>query len=406
MPLPLYRLMQLTELERESILEERREQLQNFQNRQQLRQMMEQTSRESPAESEARPRRRTGKAKQLDELKRRRKVKSEREEKRSLKADGDGDEDDEEEEGEESEGESKAAKREFDYTDDEEDGQHSDTAPVQEDEQVTKEMLAQIVLKRGHLAKLWPAPIFEDMVAGAYVRMGVGQERGQPVYRLAQITGVAERKASKFYKLEQDMTDVKLVLAIGKDKRDFTMEMVSNSDVTDVSAISTMQSVQGIVYAAVLNPRLRVYVTAGVRPVFEDARQCRHQTADKVADRKEGEDASPATQVYTDRGTVIFCRDPFRKRSQSVSSLTVLILYPGGYQSDSCKEEGSKSSSRRKLPARPASPLQRARHRDASAQLRSRLEDQQPAGGVSGGLTSKDEGADAIEYGSEAGQWR
>lgn len=64
---------------------------------------------------------------------------------------------------------------------------------------------------------------------------------------MAKIVRVAPNRSSRGYKLDRHTTNVKLTLAIGKDKRDFTMEMVSNDQVTDREYdrfIKTLQAAQ------------------------------------------------------------------------------------------------------------------------------------------------------------------
>lgn len=232
-------------MEREMILEERREKLQAYQDRQALRQLVADQEGHGPdSDSDARPTRRRApqskRAKQLEELKQKRKSKSEREEKRAKKRAAGSDYDDSDEENKQRRSPSVPV-----YTDseDEEDAEYekdddklSAKKKGKSREPASQGDLLRICLPRAKLAQYWPCPWFSEYVEGAYVRMGVGQENGQPIYRLAKIEKVAEAKASKLYKLERNVTDIKLTLIIGDDKKDMTMEMVSNSPPNEVNS--------------------------------------------------------------------------------------------------------------------------------------------------------------------------
>lgn len=238
--------MEMTEIDRELILEERREKLQKYQDRQLLKQMVADQDGGGASggsdDEDSRPRTRrkapvSKRAKQLEELKQRRKSKSEREEKRAKKraqgSDYDSDEenkgrrspsvpiytDSEDEDGEYEKEQKPSAKKK---------GKSREPADLQD--------IRKICLPRAVLAKYWPCPWFGEYVEGAYVRMGVGQEKGEPVYRLAKVEKVAETASSRLYKLDNNVTDLKLTLIIGEDRKDMTMEMVSNSAPSDVSS--------------------------------------------------------------------------------------------------------------------------------------------------------------------------
>lgn len=250
------RLMAMTELDRENELGERRDRLQKLEDLRALKLMVagtESTARKADAGDSSddegnRPSamaRRKGAAgergKKLDELKRKRQDKSAREEKRARRAKGEADDSDEEEE-------SKAREGDWDFTDDEDgedtrasgkagkskrkDASEEDTSPP-----VTKvEEIMPAVLQRGRLLEYWARDWFADYVKDAYVRIGVGQRDGQPEYRLCQVVGVAEKKASAPYDVDGQRIDIKLTLSQGKAQQDFKVDMISNSPVTPVSA--------------------------------------------------------------------------------------------------------------------------------------------------------------------------
>lgn len=229
--------MNMTELERESILDERRTQMEQYHNRQLLKAMVANTggAEESDEEADKPTRRatRSSKSKQLDELKRRRKAKTEKTQKAAKGDDGWGDSD-VENKGHRSSSDAASGEEDAEYdSDNRKTGSKKD-----KDKEVvvpaTKDELHRIVLPRRKLAYYWPTPMFAEYVTGAYVRIGVGMANNERTYRLAQIAGVSENKSSKPYQLEQHYTDTKLVLAIAATKKDFTMENISNGEVTDV----------------------------------------------------------------------------------------------------------------------------------------------------------------------------
>ncbi|BGP15812.1 RNA polymerase-associated protein rtf1 [Rhodosporidiobolus nylandii] len=89
------------------------------------------------------------------------------------------------------------------------------------------EELGLIVLPRAKLAEMCPAPWFEKWVIGAWVRYSVGvDQQGQPAYRLCE---VIEVKHDKPYRFENVSTDIHLKLKHGKAERLFSMDAVSNS---------------------------------------------------------------------------------------------------------------------------------------------------------------------------------
>jgi len=55
-----------------------------------------------------------------------------------------------------------------------------------------------IVLKREFLEKNVEKPWFNDIIAGFYVRVGIGSNDSKPVYRVAQIVEVKENPAKKY----------------------------------------------------------------------------------------------------------------------------------------------------------------------------------------------------------------
>ena len=66
---------------------------------------------------------------------------------------------------------------------------------------------------------------------GAFVRIGIGNHDGRPVYRVAEVIGVHE--TPKVYALGKGRTNKGLKLKHGRQERVFRMEYVSNSNFSD-----------------------------------------------------------------------------------------------------------------------------------------------------------------------------
>jgi len=89
-----------------------------------------------------------------------------------------------------------------------------------------------IVLKREFLEKNVEKPWFNDIIAGFYVRVGIGSNDSKPVYRVAQIVEVKENPAKK-YNLGKKVTNKFLYLRHGIQQKLFSMENVSNKAPTE-----------------------------------------------------------------------------------------------------------------------------------------------------------------------------
>lgn len=243
------RLMAMTEIERESELADRRETLQASEDRRALERMV--AAQQGPVQGDnadssddgSKPSamaRRKGAAgergKKLDELKRKRQDKSARDEKRQRRANG-------EDAGESDDGYTKQGSKAWDFSDDDEDvenqrpgksgrsgkgkGAASDDEAGPEVREV--EEILPALLQRGRLIEYWPREWFPEYVKNAYVRISVGQHNGISEYRLSQIVGVAEKKATQPYTVDGQRTDIKLTLSVGEQTQDFKLDMISNS---------------------------------------------------------------------------------------------------------------------------------------------------------------------------------
>ncbi|XP_072023591.1 LOW QUALITY PROTEIN: RNA polymerase-associated protein RTF1 homolog [Amphiura filiformis] len=95
----------------------------------------------------------------------------------------------------------------------------------------TKEELNKIRLSRHKMEKWCHMPYFKPTVTGCYVRIGIGQNNGKSVYRVAEITDVVE--TAKIYQLGGSRTNKGLKLRYCAQERVYRLEFVSNQDFTD-----------------------------------------------------------------------------------------------------------------------------------------------------------------------------
>jgi RNA polymerase-associated protein RTF1 len=118
--------------------------------------------------------------------------------------------------------------------DDDEDG-GGDAVPASEAQ------IRKIFLKRSTLEKWIAEPYFAQLAPGCMVRIGIGLDKksGEPRYRLAEITQVAEGTHGNYPLAEYELygkpgvkTPFHLVLKFGKHERAFKANEVSNQDPT------------------------------------------------------------------------------------------------------------------------------------------------------------------------------
>ncbi|XP_050680354.1 RNA polymerase-associated protein Rtf1 [Leptidea sinapis] len=86
-------------------------------------------------------------------------------------------------------------------------------------------------LSRFKLERLVHLPFFARVVNGCFVRIGIGNNNGNPVYRVAEIIDVYE--TAKVYNLGNTRTNKGLKLRHGTQDRVFRLEFVSNQEFTD-----------------------------------------------------------------------------------------------------------------------------------------------------------------------------
>ncbi|KHJ40844.1 Plus-3 domain protein [Trichuris suis] len=90
--------------------------------------------------------------------------------------------------------------------------------------------LSELRLSRYKISKLVHAPFFKDTAIGCFVRIGIGSNNGNPVYRVAEIVDVLE--TAKIYQLENTKTNKGARLRHGNQERVYRFEYVSNSEFT------------------------------------------------------------------------------------------------------------------------------------------------------------------------------
>ncbi|GFS02572.1 RNA polymerase-associated protein RTF1-like protein [Elysia marginata] len=95
----------------------------------------------------------------------------------------------------------------------------------------TKEELSRIRLSRHKVERWCHMPFFKKVVCGCFVRIGIGNHEGRPVYRVAEVMDVVE--TAKIYQLGATRTNKGLKLKHGKAERVYRLEFVSNQDFTD-----------------------------------------------------------------------------------------------------------------------------------------------------------------------------
>jgi RNA polymerase-associated protein RTF1 len=226
------RLMQLPEIEREKILGERLEDMQRIQDKRNLDQMLKAQTKGVDSESVSKAAKRQHpvkgatkeKTRKLDELRAKRKAKDEkkrtknspRRDRSSSPMDMETDSEDEED--------GQISKLE----EEEEKDRKRYGKPEAEEEPITLEDLSKCRLTRELLVKYWMAPWFEEYVKGAWVRYLIGQENGETIYRICEITSVSPDPV-KPYKIDDKSINQLIELKHGKSARLFMMDKVSNS---------------------------------------------------------------------------------------------------------------------------------------------------------------------------------
>ncbi|KAI9056399.1 plus-3-domain-containing protein [Trametes sanguinea] len=227
------RLMEMFEIDRENILAQRQEEMQHYTDRRQLENMLKmQGGRGSPDESVSNAAKRQHavrgatkeKSRKLDELKAKRKAKSEKKRTRANSPKRD----------------RSSSPMDMETSEDEEDGQITKYDEEEErdrklygtshpdDEPITLADLYKCRVTRDQIAKYCMAPWFEDYIKGAWVRYLIGQENGQPVYRICEVVDIAPNLV-KPYLVNEQLVNQELELKHGSSTRNFGMDKVSNA---------------------------------------------------------------------------------------------------------------------------------------------------------------------------------
>ncbi|XP_014253424.1 RNA polymerase-associated protein RTF1 homolog [Cimex lectularius] len=95
----------------------------------------------------------------------------------------------------------------------------------------TNEELNRIRLSRHKMERFVHLPFFQKVVHGCFVRIGIGNHNGKPVYRVAEVSDVVE--TSKIYQLGNTKTNKGLRLKHGTQERVFRLEFISNQEFTE-----------------------------------------------------------------------------------------------------------------------------------------------------------------------------
>lgn len=203
------KLLNMTEMERESLLFDRSQEMQKYQEKKYLNQRLKQRQRDTERNSE-----RSSKREKLSELKKRR-------EKRARKQD-DYDDDDQDDDAEEE-------------ADDFDDGYEPEDHVVEEKEVVKTldvRLLNSVRFSRSQLAKFCFYPEFEQVVVGAYVRIPIAVSRTEQRNRICLVKEVIPLK-HKTYTLEGKVVDFSLKVTFGADEANFEMRYCSDSAFTE-----------------------------------------------------------------------------------------------------------------------------------------------------------------------------
>ncbi|EDO44107.1 predicted protein, partial [Nematostella vectensis] len=91
--------------------------------------------------------------------------------------------------------------------------------------------LERIRLSRHKMERWVHMPFFAKTLAGCFVRIGIGNHDGRPVYRVAEIKDVVE--TAKVYSLGATKTNKGLKLRHGPQERVFRLEFVSNQRISE-----------------------------------------------------------------------------------------------------------------------------------------------------------------------------
>lgn len=225
------RLLQLPEVEREAVLAARLEELQRYQDKVNLENMLKAQS--GGGEEAANPKRKFvkgEKSKKLDELRAKRKAKEDRskayKDKPVSPTDHKRSPSSEPELSDVTDEEGEINKEE------EEDRRIQELYKSSKPEKLTREDMEKMRVSRSQIAKHFYNPWFEDWIIGSWVRYLIGEDpSGEHIYRICEVKNVVP--APKNYKVDDIFVNRMLELSHGKAVKAFPMDKVSNSAFTD-----------------------------------------------------------------------------------------------------------------------------------------------------------------------------
>jgi len=99
-------------------------------------------------------------------------------------------------------------------------------SPEQKREIEDLDELNKCKISRTDLAHFVHYPFFNSLAIGCYVRIGIGENNGRPVYRIVEIIDVVE--TAKVYNVEGKRTNKGLKMRHGADQRVYRLEFISN----------------------------------------------------------------------------------------------------------------------------------------------------------------------------------
>ncbi|KAF9012012.1 hypothetical protein BDQ17DRAFT_1420408 [Cyathus striatus] len=231
------KLLEMSEIQREEILAQRAEEMQNLKDRRQLAQMVKNQGRPVDGDSVAQAAKRQHtvrgatkeKTRKLDELKAKRRAKDEkrrhsspRRDRSSSPMDMEISDSDESEDGIITKEEQQEEKERKIFG--------SSNKEETEDQQASMADLQRLRVSREIIVKHALAPWFDEYMVGAWVRFLIGNENGQPVYRICQVTKI---EMCKPYRINDKFVDQQLELKHGKAVKAWAMDKISNAPFTE-----------------------------------------------------------------------------------------------------------------------------------------------------------------------------
>ncbi|XP_047310494.1 protein RTF1 homolog [Impatiens glandulifera] len=94
----------------------------------------------------------------------------------------------------------------------------------------TYEDIKEITIRRSKLAKWFMEPFFDELIIGCFVRVGIGKSRTGPIYRLCMVRNVDASEPDRQYKLENKMTYKYLNVVWGNESSAARWQMAMISD--------------------------------------------------------------------------------------------------------------------------------------------------------------------------------